>query len=82
MVAQATSHDTQLLEYLHTEWKFAPASSPDSCWVTFKVEFKFSSPLYNQVSEMFMQEVVDKMVQAFDNRCKEVYDGQAAAAVV
>ena len=70
----AISHQTNLLEYLTTEWRFSPSSSdPKKTWVTFKIEFKFKSSIYNQVSEMFMKEVVDKMVQAFETKCKKEY---------
>lgn len=44
----ATSQDTKLLDFLRTEWKFQSASSGDSCWVTFRVEFQFKSLIYSQ----------------------------------
>jgi ribosome-associated toxin RatA of RatAB toxin-antitoxin module len=71
----ATSKDTKLLEHLHTEWKFAPsASNPlSSCWVTFRVEFQFKSSLYSHISDLFMREVTNNMVKAFEGRCRAVY---------
>ena len=71
----ATSQDTQLLEYLHTEWKFSPsASNPtSSCWVTFRVEFQFKSSLYSHVSALFMREVTTNMVKAFEARCNQLH---------
>jgi ribosome-associated toxin RatA of RatAB toxin-antitoxin module len=70
----AISVETTLLEYLHTEWKLTPASDPRYCWVHFKIEFKFKSALYNQVSDLFFQEVVNNMIHAFENRCHQLYD--------
>lgn len=69
----ATSHKTNLFELLKTEWQFTPASDPRKTWVTFRVEFKFKSQLYNNVSELFMKEVVNNMVKAFENRCKTLH---------
>ena len=38
----ATSKETNLFEYLRTEWRFAPSRvDPRKCWVTFEIEFKF-----------------------------------------
>ena len=41
----ASSHDTKLLESLHTHWEFKPAKNPKHCWINFKVEFQFKSKL-------------------------------------
>ena len=66
----ATSNETNLLEYLHTQWEFTPSkSNPKQCWVNFKVEFQFKSQLYNEFAGIFMNEVVSKMVGAFEQRC-------------
>jgi coenzyme Q-binding protein COQ10 len=66
----ATSKETNLLEYLHTQWEFAASkSNPDQCWVNFTVEFQFKSKLYNEFAGIFMNEVVSKMVGAFEERC-------------
>lgn len=66
----ATSQETNLLEYLHTQWEFTPTkSNPNQCWVNFKVEFQFKSRLYNEFAGIFMNEVVSKMVGAFEKQC-------------
>lgn len=69
----ATSREVNLLEFLRTEWTFVPTSDPSSCWVTFHIDFKFKSDVYTKVSDLFLQEVVDNMVAAFESRCKSVY---------
>lgn len=70
----AKSVETTLLEYLRTEWKLTPASDPRYCWVHFKIEFKFKSALYNQVSDLFFNEIVNNMIAAFEGRCHQLYD--------
>ena len=64
----ASSHDTKLLESLHTHWEFKPAKNPKHCWINFKVEFQFKSKLYNEFAAIFMDEVARKMVGAFEGR--------------
>ncbi len=68
----AVSSQANLFEYLRTEWKFSPSSDGKSTWVTFQIDFKFKISLYNELSEFFMQQVVKKMVQAFEQRCKHI----------
>lgn len=68
----AMSSNTHILDYLHTTWEFkAAGSNKNHCWVNFKVDFQFKSSLYNQVSSVFMKEVVEKMVVSFEKRMLE-----------
>ena len=70
----AVSKQTNLLEYLQTKWSFTPCSTnPLHCWVVFEIDFKFKSPLYNHVSDMFLQEIVNSMVSAFETRCRKEF---------
>ncbi len=69
----ATSTQTNLFEYLKSEWKFSPSSDPNATWVTFNVQFKFRLALYNEISELFMEEVVKNMVKAFESRCRVIH---------
>jgi ribosome-associated toxin RatA of RatAB toxin-antitoxin module len=66
----ATSNQTNLFEFLKTEWNFQSGKDPSTCWVTFQIDFKFKSDLYNKVSEMFFLDIVHHMVAAFENRAK------------
>lgn len=70
---KAVSRDSNLFQTLNTEWKFSPASNPKHCWVTFQIDFQFKSSLYNIVSEKFLDEVVKKMVEAFQLQCERRY---------
>ena len=73
----ATSHQSNVFEYLKTEWKFAPSKNdPSKSWVTFQLDFKFRSELYSRICEVFMQDVVTKMVRAFEDRCFTVYNSK------
>lgn len=68
----AQSTQTNLFEFLKTEWKFTPAADPNHTWVSFQVDFQFRSALYNELSDFFLNEVVHNMVKAFEQRCKAV----------
>ena len=69
----ATSHQTHVFDYLKTEWKFTPSNDPAKSWITFQLDFKFHSELYSSICDLFMQQVVNKMVHAFETRCALVY---------
>lgn len=62
-----------LFEYLVNEWTFAPVPrSPGASWVSFEVRFAFRNPLYQRVTDLFFDEVVRKMVAAFEHRAATV----------
>lgn len=46
---QVESVDSILFEQLHSSWSLQSGPQPGTCWLQFKVEFKFRSPLYNSV---------------------------------
>lgn len=76
----ASSKQTNLFEYLTTEWTFTPANDPATTWVTFQVDFKFKSQIYNEASDVFKKEVVNKMVQAFEDRARHQRQQRLIAA--
>lgn len=49
--------DSTLFDHLDTTWEFAGGPTPDSCWLTFSIDFAFKSPLYGQLASIFFQEV-------------------------
>lgn len=65
--------DSSLFEYLITDWKFEEAGDGDVTNLTFYVEFAFRNPLYQRVTDLFFEEVVRKMVGAFEKRCHFKY---------
>ena len=75
LLIQATALPTQLFHTLINKWTFQDDPS-GSTQVTFQVEFAFRSAMYSQVASIFMDEVVCRMVSAFERRCKEIQPQQ------
>ena len=76
------SRDTNLFEYLINEWKFLPRDPTkeneintieDSCVIDFYVSFKFRSILYSKFSDLFMDQIFGKMVEAFFHRAQTLH---------
>ncbi|DBB04677.1 TPA: hypothetical protein ACH3X1_012735 [Trebouxia sp. C0004] len=65
--------DSTLFDHLDSTWDFKVGPSPSSTWLTFSVDFGFKSPLYRSVAAVFFEEVVQRMMAAFEGRCKVVY---------
>lgn len=49
--------NSTLFEYLDCLWEFSPGPTPSSCWLTFRIDFAFKSPLYRSAATMFFEEV-------------------------
>lgn len=77
----ARARDTQLFHYLTNEWTFAPGPNPQSTWIAFSVDFQFRSILYAQASHLFFDEVVNKMVVAFERRCGATWTPELARSM-
>ncbi|KAK6457932.1 dehydrase and lipid transport-domain-containing protein [Scheffersomyces xylosifermentans] len=79
----AESMTTSLFEYFLTEWKITPVKSQllggttdmSRCDLTLK--FKFKNPLYTAISSMFSDQVTGIMINAFENRVRQVMLQQA-----
>lgn len=70
----AVSNQTNLFQNLKTEWKFTSSGRESrECWVSFHINFQFKSAVYNRLSELFLQDVIKNMVQAFEDQCKKRY---------
>ena len=65
--------ESTLFSHLNSSWKFQPGPTPESVWMTFHVDFAFKSPLYRHVASLFFEEVVEKMMGAFEGRCRKLY---------
>lgn len=65
--------DSTLFSYLTNKWEFRLGPTPHTTWLTFEVDFAFKSPLYRQVASIFFEEVVQRMMGAFEGRCAQVY---------
>ena len=49
--------DSTLFDHLDTTWEFKPGPAPNTCWLSFQTDFRFRSPLYGQVANVFFDEV-------------------------
>ncbi len=60
------------LKNLRNHWKFI--RQPDeSCLIDFSVEFEFSNVALQTLANMFFNEVVKRMVGAFEARAQQLY---------
>ncbi|KAG6541317.1 hypothetical protein Mapa_017259 [Marchantia paleacea] len=72
LIKTSVSQST-LFDYLINVWEFKPGPTPHSCNLHFLVDFQFRSPLYSKVANMFFNEVAQRLVVSFEDRCKTVY---------
>lgn len=68
-VVRSSVSNSSLFDHLDSTWSMEPGPTPQSCWLSFDVDFAFRSPIYSHVAEMFFSEVVKRMASAFDARC-------------
>lgn len=60
------------LKNLKNNWEFKPA--PDGgCIIDFSVEFEFGNVALQTLANMFFNEVVKRMVSAFEARAQQLY---------
>lgn len=60
-----------MLKALKNQWSFTPA--PEGCTVSFDISFTFGSFLVERMFEPFFQELIGKMVAAFEARAQALY---------
>lgn len=72
--------DSTLFNALDNRWEFEAGPTPNSCWLTFSIDFSFKSPLYGQLATAFFREVVQRMMGAFESRCKVQYGPSSFAS--
>ncbi|KAI3465353.1 hypothetical protein Pfo_022016 [Paulownia fortunei] len=70
---KTTSSQSSLFDHLINVWEFNPGPVPGSCNLYFLVDFKFQSPFYRQIANMFFKEVVSQLVGSFNDRCRLIY---------
>jgi ribosome-associated toxin RatA of RatAB toxin-antitoxin module len=65
--------ESMLFSHLDSTWGFEPGPTPASVWLTFDIDFAFKSSLYRQLADVFFEEVVQRMIGAFEGRCQQLY---------
>lgn len=76
-VVEATTSRSLLFEHLASTWTLRPGPQPGTTWLAFAVEFGFASPAHRHVADLFFDQVVRRMVAAFEGRCAELYGPSA-----
>ncbi|XP_027149975.1 coenzyme Q-binding protein COQ10 homolog, mitochondrial [Coffea eugenioides] len=70
---KTTASQSALFDHLINIWQFNPGPVPGTCNLYFLVDFKFQSPFYRQMANMFFKEVVSRLVGSFNDRCRLIY---------
>ncbi|KAL3514523.1 hypothetical protein ACH5RR_027240 [Cinchona calisaya] len=70
---KTTTSQSALFDHLINIWEFNPGPVPGTCNLYFLVDFKFQSPFYRQMANMFFKEVVSHLVGSLIDRCRLIY---------
>lgn len=60
------------LRYLSNKWDFQPSPN-DGCIINFYVDFEFKNPFFQKLMGVFFNEIVKRMVKAFEDRAQQLY---------
>lgn len=60
------------LKQLQNTWIFKP-DGQGGCVIDFSVEFEFNNSMLQGIAQVFFQEIVKRMVGAFEERAQELY---------
>ena len=62
------------LKYLSNKWDFIEEPS-GHCTIDFYVDFEFRNPVFQKLMGVFFNEIVRRMVGAFEQRARDLYGG-------
>lgn len=60
------------LKYLSNKWEFIPRAD-GGCTIDFYVDFEFRNAFFQSLMGVFFNEVVKRMVTAFEERARKLY---------
>ena len=60
------------LKYLSNKWEFID-ETPHGCTIDFYVDFEFRNLVFQKLMGVFFNEIVRRMVDAFEKRAKDLY---------
>lgn len=66
------------LKQLKNHWRFTPDQS-GGCIIDFSVEFEFKNNMLQGIAQVFFQEIVKRMVSAFEDRAGQLYGSKSLA---
>ena len=70
---KARSENTMLFSHFDSSWKFSPGPQPNTTLLSFHVDFGFKSPLYRQAVDVVFDQVVVRIISAFERRCRIIH---------
>lgn len=74
-LVKAECTDGRLFDHLNTLWLFSPGlkNNPETCVIDFSLSFQFRSIMYAQLSNLFFNEIVRQMENAFLQEARRRY---------
>lgn len=60
------------MKHLRNHWRFI-READGSCTIDFSVEFEFENSMLQGLAKVFFNEVIKRMVSAFEARAKDIY---------
>lgn len=61
------------MQHLSNHWRFI-READGTCTIDFYVDFEFKNKIFQNLIEVFFNEAVKRMVQAFEDRANDLYD--------
>lgn len=65
------------MKHLSNHWRFVPMPE-GGCMIDFYVDFEFKNPVFQKLMGVFFNEIVRRMVSAFETRAAELYAASAS----
>lgn len=60
------------MKHLSNHWRFIPMPE-GGCMIDFYVDFEFKNPVFQKLMGVFFNEIVRRMVSAFESRAAQLY---------